>query len=858
MTSGSSSSSSSSSSVRHHHRTHAAAATTILAAAVLVLVLLFRWSSSPTTAAAAAVVVEKKEPAAAAVTPPPPPPPPEKDEEVVFAEGQDHLRLAFRPRVLPATTWVLQTKEIEKRWAISQEEAFAACLERAKKCAGMCWHGADWTFFYARADDKTPGYERIPPDHPQASPGWKCYTRSSPPQAPLPKGCPTTCRAPCSAVATPYHLVPGGGEKYLLSVVRALQTIDHFVDVLVTPENKCGTKRCVEHAAKVLGVELRADGFQVCVDPFSKFAAAKLDADPQYLTFFLLGNDKLPSIPALGQISVYMNQFPFDGAKRVSRKAVAHLSTYDAVVFNSLYSLGWWDTFAAKSMSALAKTRTPRPIRHVVYPPVDLMVDSVDLNSPRPPHVVLIGRFFDGRQGKRHLAAIDAFELLKQQQQQRLATTRTPSSIKLFLVGARVPKFDGYLEKVRRRAANVGDVIVLADASNRQLKSILSNSSVVWSLTGFGRIEAEDPADAEHYGIGVVEAMSAGAIPVLLDKGGLREIVQRTNVDDAKPVGYLCRTLSDFARSTRDVFENGGDRLAARAHAESVSSDRFSREYQDLVHRGHMARFWQRLRRTIAGRTLRVASRRASNLAAVMVEFGADVTIPLVVKSNLLMLPCEWRLHVFHSAANRGFMERALVDIKDVRFTTLEKTDAVNSLFKTAGFWHLLEAEHVLVFSRESLLLRPGAHDFSSTHAYIGAPWHPDSSIYERLSRNVTVGDGGLSVRSTRAMLAVLAKYGNDWVKAHPEEHEDVFFARHLPSVGYRPATVDEAAAFAIQVPHPDHPRAKPVGIHQVWRATTPRQALLYLWTLIKNIDIPDDRGLADRHACASRSSSSL
>ena len=60
----------------------------------------------------------------------------------------------------------------------------------------------------------------------------------------------------CSAVATIYNMVPGGGEKYLLSLVRALQKMGHHVDILVLLGNGCSTVECVRTTAEAVNVEI--------------------------------------------------------------------------------------------------------------------------------------------------------------------------------------------------------------------------------------------------------------------------------------------------------------------------------------------------------------------------------------------------------------------------------------------------------------------------------------------------------------------------------------------------------------------------------------------------------------------------
>ena len=59
-----------------------------------------------------------------------------------------------------------------------------------------------------------------------------------------------------SAVATPYNLIPGGGERYLLSMVKAMQLMGEHVDIIVYPGNSCATVQCVKGTAEAVRVDI--------------------------------------------------------------------------------------------------------------------------------------------------------------------------------------------------------------------------------------------------------------------------------------------------------------------------------------------------------------------------------------------------------------------------------------------------------------------------------------------------------------------------------------------------------------------------------------------------------------------------
>ncbi len=58
-----------------------------------------------------------------------------------------------------------------------------------------------------------------------------------------------------------------------------------------------------------------------------------------------------------------------------------------------------------------------------------------------------------------------------------------------------------------------------------ELRELYRKAAMYWHATGFGSSASERPERQEHFGVTTVEAMSAGAVPVVINSGGQREIV---------------------------------------------------------------------------------------------------------------------------------------------------------------------------------------------------------------------------------------------------------------------------------------------------------------------------------------------
>ena len=313
-----------------------------------------------------------------------------------------------------------------------------------------------------------------------------------------------------SAVLTPYNLIPGGGEKYLLTIVKAMQLLGESVDILVFPENVARDISAVKATASILGADL--DWSRTNFGIIRRNSTHITSLLHEYKLFVVLGNEKVPCVHGIGDMNVYMNQFPFDRDRTPRSGDHEKLSSYDFVIVNSEYTRKWYTYYTSTLMESLTRSRSQKPLTIVVYPPVNAehrysLLAKDTQKSARKPWILLTGRFFsDVVQGKRHYEAIETFEIM------RHLHPFDSADIELFLLGYQMPgaAHVNYTNNIKMKAKQVGNVHVLVNARKQTLFRITSQASIVWSMTGgFGR--SDNPADAEHFGIAVLDAMSLGA-----------------------------------------------------------------------------------------------------------------------------------------------------------------------------------------------------------------------------------------------------------------------------------------------------------------------------------------------------------
>ncbi|MDZ7587110.1 MAG: glycosyltransferase, partial [Patescibacteria group bacterium] len=68
-------------------------------------------------------------------------------------------------------------------------------------------------------------------------------------------------------------------------------------------------------------------------------------------------------------------------------------------------------------------------------------------------------------------------------------------------------------------------ITIRHQGSFKQLQQDYGQAKIYWHATGYEIDELTNPQAVEHLGLSTIEAMSAGAVPVVINKGGQPEIV---------------------------------------------------------------------------------------------------------------------------------------------------------------------------------------------------------------------------------------------------------------------------------------------------------------------------------------------
>ncbi|MDY3556688.1 glycosyltransferase family 4 protein [Gemmata sp. JC717] len=203
----------------------------------------------------------------------------------------------------------------------------------------------------------------------------------------------------------------------------------------------------------------------------------------------------------------------------------------------------------------------------VLYPPVVLPERAP---APKQNRIVVLGRFAPN---KRQADLVRLFR-------ERVAP-RLPEWELVCVGSAGTSESDrAYFEHARVEAGGA-PVRFVTDATREQLTAELAAAKLFWHATGLGIDARADPFAVEHFGIATVEAMAAGCVPLVPDRGGQPEIV-RHGTD-----GFLCGAVSELGDR---AIELAGDeplreRLArsAWARAEEFGRERFVSRFRALL-----------------------------------------------------------------------------------------------------------------------------------------------------------------------------------------------------------------------------------------------------------------------------------
>lgn len=232
-----------------------------------------------------------------------------------------------------------------------------------------------------------------------------------------------------------------------------------------------------------------------------------------------------------GYVPLFLLTYPRD---------LSFLDTYNKIITISEYSKKW-----------VKKLWNRESV--ILFPPVD-----IDSFRPGKKEKIILcaGRFFPEHHNKKQLELVKSFKEMINLYPEKM------KGYTLYLVGGadRRPDHLAYVAKVEAAGENY-PVKVMTNIKWGKLTEIFAKSLIFWHASGMGEDENTHPEKFEHFGITTVEAMAAGCVPVVINKGGQKEIIK--NGYD----GFLFNSPGELKDITLDIIDGKVDVEKIRENA---------------------------------------------------------------------------------------------------------------------------------------------------------------------------------------------------------------------------------------------------------------------------------------------------
>ncbi|MCX6704289.1 MAG: glycosyltransferase family 4 protein [Candidatus Woesebacteria bacterium] len=306
-----------------------------------------------------------------------------------------------------------------------------------------------------------------------------------------------------AAIYNPYLDTLGGGERYTTIFAKVLAKNGYTVDLewkYPRIKNTIGQRFGITlDEINIVKDIKKGDGYDLC---------------------FWISNGSIPMLHARKNILHFQVPFHDVGGKSLLNKM--KLFRINKIVCNSVFTKRIIDKeYGIESV--------------VIYPPVD----TLGIKPKRKENLILfVGRFSQILQNKGQDVLIKAFKKMCDQ---------GLNDWKLILAGGVEVGVGDYVEKLRNLAQGY-PVEIFESPDYKTLKDLYGRAKLFWSASGYNENEEKNPEKVEHFGITVVEAMAGGAIPVVYEAGGHKEVV----IEGEN--GFLWKTTFELTKKTRGLI----------------------------------------------------------------------------------------------------------------------------------------------------------------------------------------------------------------------------------------------------------------------------------------------------------------
>ena len=336
----------------------------------------------------------------------------------------------------------------------------------------------------------------------------------------------------------PYTDALGGGEKYMYTLAECLSQ-NHDVSIFWDRESD------IEAIERRFSLSLKKT--RIVKNIFTNKISLKqrISESRSYDRIIYLSDGSLPTLLTRNLLIHF--QFPVEWIT-LSIATKIKFAQVRSVICNSQFTKDYIDKkFLIKST--------------VLYPPVDIKAKSM-----KKENIILhVGRFagttVEGTDYKKQGVMVEVFKKM---------IDKGLKDWKLIIAAGVKSEDENKFALMIQNAKNY-PIEFLKNETNDALWETYAKAKIYWHASGYGEDTKKHPELAEHFGISTVESMGAGCVPVVINKGGQKEIV----TDGVN--GVLWNTEEEWIDKTSQLIENK-DMLQMLSRAAKLRAEGFSKE----------------------------------------------------------------------------------------------------------------------------------------------------------------------------------------------------------------------------------------------------------------------------------------
>lgn len=347
----------------------------------------------------------------------------------------------------------------------------------------------------------------------------------------------------------PYIDTLGGGERYALTLASVLDNFGFETNLAWSSSDS------LNQAQERFGLDLK--NIKLSPEGFRHFSSGGNLIDRfvytrQFDLIFFVSDGSLPFLFAKKNWIHFQVPFTQIGGNSLINRI--KLTLTDRLIYNSEFTKN------------VIERNLPASKGEVLYPPID--VDNFSPSTTKESMILSVGRFDSPSHSKRQDVLIEAFKLFPKV---------IRKEYRLILAGG-LRGDESTIQSLKQKAQGL-NVDFAINPKFEKLKDLYKRARYFWHAAGYEVDEVKNPEKVEHFGMATVEAMAAGCIPIVINKGGQPEVITPNT-------GYLCNSPQEMAARTTELIQTNADQIKTDAllkRANIFSVDSFSKKVSQLL-----------------------------------------------------------------------------------------------------------------------------------------------------------------------------------------------------------------------------------------------------------------------------------